>query len=520
MKKVLFTYISLLFSIIVFSQGVINNGAQIVFAGAGQIYISGGASGGYLSQAGGIIQPSAAGIITMEGNWTNNSANTGFGSDNGTVVFNGAAQSINGTNSTTFYNLTLQGSGTKSQNLNTSVGGVITTNGILSLGTRPYNLNSFTLTMTNPAIGGITNSSGYIISETNLAANPSVLKWNMGVTTGAHVYPFGTVGGLQIPFTFNKTTAGASNISVSTRPTAASDNLPWSTPVTHMYSPIIGGNGSIPVVIDRWWDILATSAVSANAIFSYLGTENTLSVPYNTGNLGAQNWNAAWYPPIGSNAAVAAGVGNVSAPGISVLTNSPGATPWVLSSLLAPLPIELVDFSAACSQNNKVILNWSTAAEKNGSHFDVMNSTDGIEFIKIATVNAAGNTNSVKKYSYVVENKNNYGNYFRLKMADSDYSFKNSKTEFVNDNCDLKEEAPTLYFNQQTGIVITSTSKEATAYTLNIIDAAGRLIRTNSLPVNQGYNNIVIDPQLANGIYLVTLICNNGKVISKKIPVL
>ena len=258
----------LFFGLRLFSQGIINNGASIVMSGASQIYISGGSSGNYLSQTGGIIDPSATGVITLEGDWTNNSGNTGFLNDAGTVVFLGAAQAINGSNSTTFFNLTLLGSGTKTQNQNTSVGGAVLTTGVLSLGTRPYNLNSFTLTLTNPAIGAVTNSSGYIISETNLASNPSTIRWNMGVTTGSHAYPFGTVSGVQIPFTFNKTTAGASDISVSTRPTLANDNLPWSTPVTHMYSPIIGGNGSIPVVIDRWWDILATNAVTANATFS------------------------------------------------------------------------------------------------------------------------------------------------------------------------------------------------------------------------------------------------------------
>jgi len=81
-------------SITLFSQGILNNGARIVFSGAAQIYVAGGTNGDYLSQAGGLIDPSATGIITIEGDWTNNAGNTGFGSDNGTTVLNGAAQSI------------------------------------------------------------------------------------------------------------------------------------------------------------------------------------------------------------------------------------------------------------------------------------------------------------------------------------------------------------------------------------------------------------------------------------------
>ena len=123
MKKI----ITILFfcSLKSFSQGIINNGARIVFSGAAQIYVAGGTNGDYLSQAGGRIDPSATGIITIEGDWTNNAGNTGFGSDNGTTILNGAAQTINGTSSTTFNNLTLSGSGVKTQNLNTNVGGAL-----------------------------------------------------------------------------------------------------------------------------------------------------------------------------------------------------------------------------------------------------------------------------------------------------------------------------------------------------------------------------------------------------------
>src|ERR1043166_9111371 len=118
--KVLICSVLCMGTALLFSQGIKNNGARIVFSGPAQIYINGvGSQGNYLSQNGGSIDPSAAGIITMLGDWTNNSANTGFNSDNGTVVMAGNAQSINGTNSTTFYNLTLAGTNVKTQNLNT-----------------------------------------------------------------------------------------------------------------------------------------------------------------------------------------------------------------------------------------------------------------------------------------------------------------------------------------------------------------------------------------------------------------
>jgi len=524
MKVLIFTL--LFIPITSFSQGILNNGARIVFSGAGQIYVAGGTAGDYLSQAGGRIDPSATGIVTIEGDWTNNAGNTGFFTDNGTVVLNGNLQTINGSASTTFNNLTLAGTAgsTKTQNVNTSVGGVTTTNGVLAIGSDIYNLNSNILTITNPAITAVTFGSGYVLSETNLAVNPSVMRWNMGTVTGAHIYPFG-VAAAQIPFTFNKTTAGVSSIDVSTRSTSLSDNQPWASTsnvaaVGFMFCPNLAISGStcaVNSVIDRWWDITPSAAVTANCTFSYRGSENTLNAPYNTGNIGAQFWDGTnWNgnnATIGSAAAVSAGVGNVTATGLTQFC------PYVLSSVTVPLPIELIDFSATCKNENAAILNWSSATERNSAYFDIMNSSDGISFKKIGSVNGAGNSSAINKYSYTVLNKNNYGNYYRLKMVDNDLTFKNSKIEFVSNDCELKNETPYIFYNQQSGIVINTTSKNATNYTLNIFDAAGRLIRSNSLVINQGYNSIIINPELATGVYLVTLMYNNGEIISKKIPV-
>jgi hypothetical protein len=508
----------------IFGQGIVNNGASIVFSGAAHIYVAGGTNGDYLSQSGGIVYPSATGNIWMEGDWTNNSANTGFFSDNGTVNLNGANQTINGTSSTTFNNLTLLGSGVKTQNLNTNVGGVVTTNGVLSVGNVIYDLNSFTLTVTNPLAAAVTSGSGYILSETNVAVNPSVMRWNIGTNTGAHTYPFG-VSGSQIPFTFNKTTAGASNIDVSTRATVAPDNVPWAGlsnvgGVTFFYCPnnLMSGNPcATNSVIDRWWDITPSAAVTANCTFSYRGIENTLNAPYNTGNIGAQWWDGTYWnlnnATTGSAAAVIAGVGAITANGLNQFC------PYVLSSVTIPLPITLIDFSAVCNGKNNVLLNWSTATEKNGSHFDIMNSSDGINFIKINSVIAKGNSSSVNNYSLLIENKKELGNYFLLKMVDVDQTYKNSKILYVGDDCSLNDEQPTLFYNQQSGIVVSATSKDETTFTLNIIDAAGRLIKEESLQIHEGYNNIVIDPELASGVYLVNLFYDNGKRISKKIPI-
>lgn len=494
--------ISTLFSLACYPQGIINNGARIVTTGAAQIYIDGNGLGDYTSQAGGRIDPSIGMIWTMEGDWRNNSANTGFGNDAGTVVLNDANQTIGGTNSTTFYNLTLQGTGTKTQLINTNVGGVTTRTGVLSIGSRIYDLNSFTLTVTNPAIAAVTYGTGYVLSETNAAINPSHMNWYMGTTTGSFVYPFG-VAGTQIPFTFNKTTAGSSTVAVSTRATAASDNQPWAgasnvAAVSTMYSAVIGGPGEIPVTIDRWWDIYAAAPVTANCTFSYRGIENTLAVPYNTGNLGAQHWTgSSWDPPVGSAPAVTAGVGNVTANGLSTFS------PWILSSLSAPLPIELLDFSGKCNAKS-VSLSWITATEKNNDYFIIERSYNGTNYEVAGKVKGAGNSNRSLSYNFT-DPVSAPTLYYRLSQVDFNKDPKVCKTIVVQ-GCDQNEKEISVSNTPDGEIFVAFTTTEETNYIMDLYNVLGQKVRSENVNVKEGYGRKNLETSgLPQAYYLLVI---------------
>lgn len=467
-----------------YSQGILNNGAQIVTSGAAQIYIDGNALGGYTSQAGGLIVPSTGMNLYLEGNWVNNSVNTGFGSDAGTVILNGAAQSIGGSNSTTFYNLSLQGAGLKSQLINTNVGGVVTRTGVFSIGNQVYDLNTYTLTVTNSAITAVNYGSGYVLSETNLAVNPSVMAWNMGTTTGNFVFPFG-VSGTQIPFTFSKTTTGASSVSVSTRATLLPDNQPWAgisnvAAVTNMFSTMIGGDGSVPVVIDRWWDITSSAPVTANCTFSYRGVENTLTPPYNTGTLSAQHWNGtSWDSPVGSAPAVLVGVGSVTANGLSTFS------PWILSSLIAPLPIELLDVSVRCNNLNRTLY-WSTASEKNNDFFTIEKSSDGKNFHVIGTVKGAGNSSSIKNYFFTDPSLNLLETvYYRLSQTDYNTITKVCRT-FISEPCNGGNQVIDIFNTSNGSIYVKAENLNFDYGQIDITDLLGRKVLQQDIEVIDG----------------------------------
>lgn len=489
------------------AQGLLNNGAFIVTSGAAQIYIAGGTNGDYTSQANGRITPSAGAIFTLEGDWINNAGNTGFTADAGTVVLNGAAEGINGSSSTTFYNLTLQGTNTKTLNVNASVGGAAVRTGVLSLGTRPLDLNSRFLTITNTAVTAVTYTTGYVLSETNVSVNPSVMAWSTGAFSATYVYPFGTVAGTQIPLTFNKTVATASIVNISTRPTAGSNNTPWAGTVTHMYDPTLAQDGSDEAVIDRWWEINASATVTADITFRYLGSENTLQVPYNTGNLGAQYWSAAWLPnnaTIGSAPAVLAGVGAVTASGLNI----PNAyMPWVLSSVTAPLPVELLGFNANCSGHNAV-LHWATATEINNHYFEVERSENGQNWASAGTVNtqaAGGNSTTTLNYSFVDPNPLTMTTYYRLHQVDINGSSTNSSSTSVQP-CGESNEYLDAFNGSDNQLNVQLNSSFGGTYTVQVYDDRGRQLFHKQVQAEEGFNQFMLSvPYPATGIYLINV---------------
>ncbi len=503
-------------------QGVINNGAYIVLSFGPYIYIN-GASGNYMNQDAsgpsyGRITVNTSGTIDINGNWTNNSAdntNKVFTTNAGTVELIGAAQSINGTATTYFNNLNLLGSGTKTLNVNTLVGGGYgSPTGVLAVGSRVLDLNLYTLTMSNPLAAGITYGAGYILSETNVSVNPSIIKWKMNTNTGAHVYPFG-VAGVQIPFTFNKTTAGAADVSVSTRATATSDNTPWAgisdggtvAAVSNMLS--YWGGSAIASVIDRWWDIYASAATTADVTFTYRGIENTMTTNP-TGAIQAQHWNGSmWNFPVGAGTGVTTGTGTCFMSGVSTFS------PWILVSANAPLPIELFSFKAEC-HNHEVEINWTTSSEINNAYFTVQRSLDGTAFEDVTVLNGKGNSNMMVSYSYIDNNPYTGNSYYRLQQTDfnnkSTYSnivaniCNNEGFAIVNIYPDVENHTATLAFN---------TEAEGN-YHLTIFDVLGNKISSKDLHANKGFNKMNLDfSSYSQALYFMVL-SNDSKTITHK----
>ena len=87
------------------------------------------------------------------------------------------------------------------------------------------------------------------------------------------------------------------------------------------------------------------------------------------------------------------------------------------------LPIDLISFSAE-KLSTMIVLNWTTASEKNNSHFELQKSTDNKNYVNIDIIEGAGNSNRIINYTYSDFNTISKTVYYRLKQIDFDGKFE------------------------------------------------------------------------------------------------
>ena len=111
---------------------------------------------------------------------------------------------------------------------------------------------------------------------------------------------------------------------------------------------------------------------------------------------------------------------------------------WPYGTLLLEtlLPVELSSFVSNVS-GRQVNLNWETKTEVNSNKYQIERALADTKdatttWISIGNVQAAGNSNSPRKYSYVDKNLQAGKYQYRLKMIDNDGSFKFSDVVETN----------------------------------------------------------------------------------------
>ncbi|HEY8401567.1 MAG TPA: T9SS type A sorting domain-containing protein [Cytophagaceae bacterium] len=90
------------------------------------------------------------------------------------------------------------------------------------------------------------------------------------------------------------------------------------------------------------------------------------------------------------------------------------------------LPVNYISFDAYAT-NAVVNLKWATAQELNNDYFNVMHSTDGVNYTSVGIVKGHGTTNDPHHYQFMHYRPANGNNYYRLIQVDFDGTEHKSK---------------------------------------------------------------------------------------------
>ncbi|HRE41794.1 MAG TPA: hypothetical protein PLG90_10725 [Ignavibacteria bacterium] len=183
----------------------------------------------------------------------------------------------------------------------------------------------------------------------------------------------------------------------------------------------------------------------ANNIFNITNPTNIVLAKSNSGG-------AVWQPSPGLTNGYTPG----SPSGYGYATGLTSFSLFAITSSDAPLPVELASFTATANRNS-VDLKWATATEVNNSGFELERKTVGTEvWSKIGSVSGAGNSSTLKNYSFSDRNLTTGKYNYRLKQIDfnGNFEYYNLSSEIivgVPSNFELSQNYPNP-FNPSTKI--------------------------------------------------------------------
>ena len=361
------------------------------------------------------------------------------------------------------------------------------------------------LVLDNPAPNALTVvGSGGISSE----GPNNNLVWNIGEQAASYQVPF-ISSGTPIPVLFT-TSGGVGNgrFILSTYAGSNWQNSNYLPPTVTNVN--MDGTDNSNHVIDRFWQInpagYTVQPSMSDVHFSYKENEwqetgNSIIEP----TLEAQNWNNlsdSWlYPPVSTDDPVGNQVD------ISSINQSILFPWWTLVSDEFPLPLTLLSFTLE-KNNGSALLKWTVTDEINTSYFEVQRSVNGLNFVPLGTVAAAGTSSVNENYSYLdpLHGISQSIVYYRLRFVDEDGKFSYSPVREIAVG-ESDQALVAISPNPASSLIILrfGAVKEG-LYDMQIFNAEGRHIKTQQMAVTQNsafyFSRL---PDMAAGSYFIKI---------------
>jgi Secretion system C-terminal sorting domain len=452
----------------------------------------------------------------VKGNWTYNGGT--FTPNLGRVTFNSSAnqQTIGGTLSTRFDNLTFNNTfvtalpqlifGNNENvnlNLNMTAAKVNLAGFKLILGTGPLTATVGTLNCT-PSITNFLYGGDFTRwYRTNTVANGNV----------AGLFPMGEI---NTPYYASLYISAPSSAPTS----GGTINCNYTDPATTTAVSFLDAGTPLQVRNNEIWNVTTANGLAG-------GTYNMRADrTFVSGAVGAiTDLRLTLFGSVVGTAGVNAGTVTIPQVNRTALTMANLTNSFYISSinlLASPLPIELLKFTAT-KCNNDVCLDWTTATETNNDYFTVEKSTDGIYFEEVSVVDGAGNSTTVLNYSSLDDEPYQGVSYYRLKQTDFNGSISYSNVEEINFNGNTADFSLNVYPNPNDGSAfnLMVNANKGEEVLVVVYDATGKETYSKVIITNDSGENIyAIDPsnKLAAGMYLI-IATSKQSMFSKKMIV-
>ncbi|MHB8401938.1 MAG: hypothetical protein ACYDCN_07975, partial [Bacteroidia bacterium] len=365
----------------------------------------------------------------FKGNFINNGT---FTAGTSTAIFSGTLlQTISGSTTTTFYNLTIN---------NTSTGVTLAS---------PINVST-TLALT----AGLLNT-----------ATPNILTMQPGSTAPAITSTATSYVNGPMDYQLASTTKTTLNFPIGTSPDCRPFYLTLTHTTTNLYNYTaqlfnapafsVGTYTNFPATVDtmsgvHYYSIARTNSVSVASPTLELSGNQQIQIFFGTndqvydGSLTTvckTYTNTTDWVDIGRGAISIPLTQSVSPEVGSITSSLAGPTAFNSFSYFAlgrlagagknPLPIQLLSFNAV-PNDEKVDIKWETATEENNAYFTIEKSKDGINFTKLIDVPGAGNSTTYRNYAETDYQPYSGTSYYRLKQTDYNNNYKYFNIVSVN----------------------------------------------------------------------------------------
>ena len=211
--------------------------------------------------------------------------------------------------------------------------------------------------------------------------------------------------------------------------------------------------------------------------------------------------------------------------GVSILYNT-HSTSLMTSTRLAPaaspppapLPVVLTSFSGAVDAHGAAVLSWTTASEDNAAYFALERSADGDAYTEAGRVAAHGTNSQSLAYQWLDPQLLAELTYYRLRQADLDGTVHYSSVVALSPPHLARslDVYPSPSTGQVVQVLMQGFARET--LTLNLADALGRQVMTQTLTSAAARYQALLPTGLAPGTYFLTLI-SNGSTLQKRLVI-